>query len=323
MDEVTVVNNQNPPINVEITSYKNEVDINFIQSIESVLAVHNCGNDAHANLFALKVDKLNGKGLSTNDFTDDCKNELTTTYAQAHTHINKTLLDNTTASFTTTYASQITSTVNSVNTSSNYNLSNLSSLGEAKNSSILIGICPTASSTAEKAVTLNSTVASTLTTGMNIQVIFTNANTSTTPTLNVNSTGAKSIVSENFSICCSTNPFYVPANTIVEFMYNGTYWVYKNRIVTSYVNGTSWYEQYSNGKIRQGGKYTTSSDNDSIVALLKAFLYPNYFVVSNTIDSRTGTPMYPNEQDCWNLTTTTFTVSQAYSYPRIWMAEGY
>lgn len=56
-----------------------------------------------------------------------------------------------------------------------------------------IGTCSTASATAEKAVTLSGFV---LATGVTIQVTFTNANTATTPTLNVNGTGAKPIYNE-------------------------------------------------------------------------------------------------------------------------------
>lgn len=48
-----------------------------------------------------KVDKVEGKGLSTNDLTDELKADYDDAVLQAHTHSNKTILDNTTASFTT------------------------------------------------------------------------------------------------------------------------------------------------------------------------------------------------------------------------------
>lgn len=48
-----------------------------------------------------KVDKVEGKGLSTNDLTDELKSDYDDTVLQAHTHSNKTILDNTTASYTT------------------------------------------------------------------------------------------------------------------------------------------------------------------------------------------------------------------------------
>lgn len=48
-----------------------------------------------------KVDKIDGKGLSTNDLTDELKADYDDAALQAHTHSNKTILDNTTASYTT------------------------------------------------------------------------------------------------------------------------------------------------------------------------------------------------------------------------------
>ena len=40
-----------------------------------------------------KVDKIEGKGLSTNDYTNEEKEKLNTAYNQRHAHINKTILD--------------------------------------------------------------------------------------------------------------------------------------------------------------------------------------------------------------------------------------
>lgn len=48
-----------------------------------------------------KVDKVAGKGLSTNDFTNDDKTNLEENSLARHTHTNKSILDSTTASFTT------------------------------------------------------------------------------------------------------------------------------------------------------------------------------------------------------------------------------
>ena len=48
-------------------------------------------------------EKVSGKGLSTNDFTDDYKNKVNSNTSNRHTHTNKSVLDGTTASFTTAY----------------------------------------------------------------------------------------------------------------------------------------------------------------------------------------------------------------------------
>lgn len=48
-----------------------------------------------------KVDKVAGKGLSTNDFTNEDKTNLEENSLARHGHTNKSILDSTTASFTT------------------------------------------------------------------------------------------------------------------------------------------------------------------------------------------------------------------------------
>lgn len=48
-----------------------------------------------------KVDKVAGKGLSTNDFTNEDKINLEENSLARHSHTNKSILDSTTASFTT------------------------------------------------------------------------------------------------------------------------------------------------------------------------------------------------------------------------------
>ncbi len=71
------------------------------------------------------------------------------------------------------------------------------------------GVCSTAAATAAKTVSITGF---SLTTGASIAVRFTNANTSTNPTLNVNGTGAK--------------PVYGTwqAGDVVPFIYDGTVW---------------------------------------------------------------------------------------------------
>lgn len=58
-------------------------------------------------------EKTSGKGLSTNDFTNDYKNKVDSNTSNRHTHTNKSVLDGTTASFTTTDKSNLdTNTAN-------------------------------------------------------------------------------------------------------------------------------------------------------------------------------------------------------------------
>lgn len=82
------------------------------------------------------------------------------------------------------------------------------------------GTCSTAAATAAKVVTLSKFA---LYTGAKISVKFTYANTAASPTLNVNGTGAKTIRAFNASLTASS-PYNWRANSIVEFVYDGTYW---------------------------------------------------------------------------------------------------
>lgn len=77
--------------------------------------------------------------------------------------------------------------------------------------------CSTAAGTAAKVVTLSGF---SLATGARITVKFTVTNTAGSPTLNVNSTGAKTIMYRGSAISAG----YLAANRVYEFIYDGTNW---------------------------------------------------------------------------------------------------
>lgn len=79
------------------------------------------------------------------------------------------------------------------------------------------GVCSTAAGTTAKTVSL---AGFTLVAGARITVKFTTANTVSSPTLNVNGTGAKDIKADNSIIDVKW-----PAGAIMEFLYDGTDWV--------------------------------------------------------------------------------------------------
>ncbi|MEF2593334.1 MAG: hypothetical protein U0M51_02160 [Eggerthellaceae bacterium] len=87
------------------------------------------------------------------------------------------------------------------------------------NGKMLYGACSTAAATAAKAVTISGF---SLYTGVTIAVKFTYANTASSPTLNVSSTGAKSIYAVGAAIA---NKYYWGANDLAIFVYDGTRWV--------------------------------------------------------------------------------------------------
>ena len=81
-----------------------------------------------------------------------------------------------------------------------------------------------------------------LTEGLRVSVCFANGNTSTTPTLNVNSTGAKNMYwnGKYFGGTSSMSTNW-DANTVVDFVYNGTAWDIVNRSNVNDVVGDLWF----------------------------------------------------------------------------------
>ena len=60
---------------------------------EEKVREHEEDPDAHAALFEEKVDKETGKGLSSNDYSDEEKQKVGEAYSAKHSHDNKSLLD--------------------------------------------------------------------------------------------------------------------------------------------------------------------------------------------------------------------------------------
>ena len=86
--------------------------------------------------------------------------------------------------------------------------------------STLYGTCATAAGTAAKVVTCSDF--DELLTGVTIHVKFTNGNTAASPTLNVNSTGAKAIF--RFGTNAGSTSLSWTAGQVVSFTYDGTQW---------------------------------------------------------------------------------------------------
>ena len=84
------------------------------------------------------------------------------------------------------------------------------------------GVCTTASNTAAKTVTVDYSGTLTLFTGMEVRVKFDNATTASSPTLNVNSTGAKAIMLYG-TTRAGANAWI--AGDGVSFRYDGTNWI--------------------------------------------------------------------------------------------------
>lgn len=94
---------------------------------------------------------------------------------------------------------------------------------------IYTATCPTAAGTAAKVATLEEASGFSLAAGVRVAVCFQYGNTATTPTLNVNSSGAKTIAYPTSATAVSTGSGSTynswGAYETVLFTYNGTYWV--------------------------------------------------------------------------------------------------
>lgn len=101
-----------------------------------------------------------------------------------------------------------------------------------KIASSLYGTCATADDTAEKAVTC--TDFTDLITGVTIHVKFTYANGVASPTLNVNSKGAKNIYRYGTTAPSTTAATSWNAGAVVSFTYDGSAW-----IMNDWVNSTT------------------------------------------------------------------------------------
>ena len=105
------------------------------------------------------------------------------------------------------------------------------------------GTCSTAAATAEKAVSVSANFS--LTVGAIVAVKFTNSNTASNVTINVNSTGAKSIWYNTAAYTGNDKNVTGNANRITTYMYDGTYWVWIS-------NGVDNNTTYTNASLGQG-----------------------------------------------------------------------
>lgn len=125
--------------------------------------------------------------------------------------------------------SKFVRTVNGVAPDANGNVQVSGGSGSAiGNRGIFYGTCDTVAATVEKAVVCPDFAANDLVAGTVVMVLFgvTNSGAVASITLNVNSTGAKSIkYISNGSYANIPNAGYLKANQIYQFTFDGTYWV--------------------------------------------------------------------------------------------------
>lgn len=174
-----------------------------------------------------KVDKVSGKGLSTNDYTAEEKNKLSgiATGAQVNVQSDWNVADSTSEAFIKnkpnipTVPTSLPANGGNSDTSTKWatarNIDGMLIQGDANR--ITYGTCSTAAATTVKVVACTGFA---LVVGAKIDVKFTITNTASNPTLNVNNTGAKPIYYRGSAISAG----YLAANRTYSFRYNGTQW---------------------------------------------------------------------------------------------------
>ena len=98
------------------------------------------------------------------------------------------------------------------------------------------GYCQTAAGTAAKVVDMTGFV---LITGATIHVKFQYTNTATSPTLNVNGTGAKAIYRYGTTAPSTNVQTSWSAGAVVSFTYDGSYWQMNDSLNTTYTANTT------------------------------------------------------------------------------------
>lgn len=97
--------------------------------------------------------------------------------------------------------------------------------GDVGNAKVFYGTCGTAAATAAKVVTCADFTSADLVAGTKISVKFTYSNTASSATMNINSTGAKSIMGYGTTAIGKDIPNSWVANSVVGFTYDGTNWL--------------------------------------------------------------------------------------------------
>ncbi|MBO5752466.1 MAG: hypothetical protein J6S69_02080, partial [Proteobacteria bacterium] len=192
------------------------------------------------------------------------------------------------------------------------------------------GTCSTSAATAAKVVSLSGF---TLATGARIAVKFTYSNTASNPTLNVNGTGGKAILRYGTNYVGTTKYLSWMANSIVEFVYDGSHWVwvgfqyntyqaYQAESATSATHAT--YLRYSSTDVLTAASTTSVTSSATISPSSNGgyslgtssykwnYLYCNYigssssYVTSAYITNMYGTATKATADGSGNTITTTY-----------------
>lgn len=137
--------------------------------------------------------------------------------------------------------------------------------GSGTETNVEYGTCNTAATTADKVVSIPSDSSWLLKKGAIIFVKFSNSNSATSCTLNVNGTGAKSIWYNNAVYTGNSVMVCGYANRTHMYIYDGTYWVWVS-------SGSDSNTIYSNASLGQGyGTCTTAEATVAKIVTLSSY----------------------------------------------------
>ena len=202
--------------------------------------------------------------------------------AESHSHSNKTVLDSISSA-------KITEWDNKSDFSGNYNdLTNKPAIPKASNYKTAYGTCPSTASTSEKTVVIDDPNWE-LEVGNIVAIMFSDTNTASNVTLNVNNTGAYPIWYSTSEYTSNSNTVCGSANLLITFMFNGTHWVWLAR-------GT--YSSYSPATLGQGygvcdtaestlAKASTISSYTLVVGGIVSIKFTNAVPANSTLNIRT------------------------------------
>lgn len=212
-----------------------------------------------------KVDKVTGKGLSSNDFTNILKNKLDGLSNYDDTDVKSDIQDLQTGkqdviNDLSNIRSKSNSALQPTGTASQF-LKADGSTDSNNYRDIYYCTCSTSASTSAKVISTDSDF--TLQKGAIIAVRFSVSNTASNVTFNVNNTGAKQIYYNTTIYTGNSNGILGYTNRTTYYIYDGTYWVFITQGIVD--NNTTYYptisaSHYSTETIRDNA--TSSSYNN-------------------------------------------------------------
>ena len=171
-------------------------------------------------------------------------------------------------------------TISSANGSFRWN--KVSKIKKYTESNYWYGTCSTASATVAKTVTLSGFE---LVTNVRVTIKFTNSNTATNATLNINSTGAKPIYYKGTNVGNNI----IDANSTVNLVYNGTQYEIIGDFTPTTTSAVTGVKGEAEDSYRDGNVNITKSDLGLTTDTLGIEWYD-----SNTTNGDFGAPYYAN-----------------------------